>query len=186
MATELGECCVRVPVRRVAERGGQGVGSAWWAAPHGRRRTRTKGGFCDDDGSWSPNGNEIAFATTTSVTCPSPGIPPTPPTRRGCRQGGKLFVVHPDGTGLTKVPLGTDSRAFAGDVSWSPDGTKIAFLLNTPVGTPDGGPSSNFQEGIATANADGTDVQQITTAPTAPDFLFDHEADWGPHPLITP
>jgi TolB protein len=146
----------------------------------------TPGGFCDDDGSWSPNGKEIAFATTSSVTCGAPGIPPTPPTRRGCRQGGKLFVVHPDGTGLTKVPLGTDSRAFAGDVSWSPDGTKIVFILSTPVGTPDGGPSSNFQEGIATANADGTDVQQITTAPTAPDFLFDHEADWGPHPLITP
>jgi Tol biopolymer transport system component len=130
----------------------------------------TPGGFCDDDGSWSPNGKEIAFATTPSVTC---GVG----KRRGCRTGGgKLFVVHPDGTGLRRIPLGTGSRNFAGDVSWSPDGTKMTFILFTPAGG----------EGIATANADGTDVQQITTAPTTPDFLFDHEADWGSHPLITP
>jgi Tol biopolymer transport system component len=139
-------------------------------------RQITPGGFCDDDGSWSPDGKEIAFATTSSVTCPPT---PSPPTRVGCRLGGKLFVVHPDGTGLTKVPLGT--RAFAGDVSWSPDGTKIAFLLSTPVASPSGGPSSNFQEGIATANANGSDVQQVTTSPT-----FDQKTDWGPHPLIAP
>jgi hypothetical protein len=146
----------------------------------------TPGGYCDDDGSWSPNGKEIAFATTSSVTCGGQGLPPTPSTRRGCRLGGSIYVVHPDGTALTKVPLGTGSRNFAGDVSWSPAGTKMAFILSTPVGTPDGGPSSNFQEGIATANADGTGVQQITTASTEPDFLFDHEADWGSHPLVTP
>jgi Tol biopolymer transport system component len=120
----------------------------------------TPGGFCDDDGSWSPNGSEIAFVTDS----------------------GSIFVVHPDGTGLAQLPLATHSRAFAGDISWSPDGTQIAFILTTPVGSPSGGPSANFQEGIATANADGTHVQQIATAPSS---VFDHEADWGPHPLIT-
>jgi Tol biopolymer transport system component len=143
----------------------------------------TPGGFCDDDGSWSPNGKEIAFATTTR-----PGCFTRPPTG-GCPRADSIFVVHPDGTGLRQIPLATRSRAFPGDVSWSPDGTKIAFLLSTPIGSPDGGPSSNFQEGIATANADGTDVQQITAAPTppaVPDFFFDHETDWGPHSLITP
>jgi Tol biopolymer transport system component len=122
----------------------------------GSPRRITPFGFCDDDGSWSPDGKEIAFA-----------------------HGPSLFVVHPDGTGLAKIPLATDSRTFAGDVSWSPDGKKITFLVFTPTGAPAGGPHASFQGGIATANADGTDVQQLTTTPT-----FDHEADWGSHPLI--
>ena len=36
----------------------------------------------------------------------------------------------------------------------------------------------SFQEGIATANADGSDVQYVTETPT-----FDHQADWGTHPV---
>jgi Tol biopolymer transport system component len=116
----------------------------------------TPWGFCDDDGSWSPDGKEIAFA-----------------------HGPDLFVVHPDGTGLAQIPLTTHSRVFGGDVSWSPDGKKITFIVATPTGAPAGGPHASFQEGIATANAEGTDVQQVTTTPT-----FDHEGDWGSHPLV--
>jgi Tol biopolymer transport system component len=108
----------------------------------------TPWGFCDDDGSWSPDGSEIAF-----------------------EHRGSLFVVHPDGSGLAKIPLATGSpQSSAGDFSWSPDGTKIAFLLITSTG-----------EGIATANADGSNVQQITNSPT-----FDNQPDWGSHALITP
>ena len=51
----------------------------------------------------------------------------------------------------------------------TPVGTKMAFILFTPAGG----------LGIATANADGTDVQQITTAPITPTtFVLDHQADW--------
>src|SRR5439155_2049570 len=57
----------------------------------------TPPGFCDDDGGWSPDGREIAF-----------------------EHRGSLFTVHPDGSGLAKIPLRVGSRAFAGDVSWSP------------------------------------------------------------------
>ena len=132
----------------------------------------TPWGWCDDDGSWSPDGKWIAFEQG-------------PVTRNGGRtfaHGGNLFVVHPDGTGLKQIPLATNSRAFAGDVSWSPDGKKIVFLLFTPTGPPSSGPSANFQGGIATANANGSDVQQLTT----PSPTFDHEADWGTHPIVTP
>jgi Tol biopolymer transport system component len=111
----------------------------------------TPWGFCDDDGGWSPDGTEIAFA-----------------------HQGSLFVVHPDGTGLAKIPIATGSFNREGDVTWSPDGTKIAFILfvQTAPGT--------SQEGIGTANADGSNVQLVTSAPP----YFDHEADWGPHPLV--
>jgi Tol biopolymer transport system component len=111
----------------------------------------TPGGFCDDDGSWSPDGTEIAF-----------------------EHDGSLFVVHPDGTGLAKIPLATSSRNREGDVTWSPDGRKIAFLLRVRRGP------GTSQEGIGTANADGSDVQLVTSALP----YFDHEADWGPHPLV--
>jgi Tol biopolymer transport system component len=111
----------------------------------------TPGGWCDDDGSWSPDGTKIGFERGNS---------------------GLLFTVHPDGTALAKIPLATSSQNRAGDVSWSPDGKKIAFLLITQRGPGTG------QEGIATANADGSDVQQATISPT-----FDHQPDWGPHPI---
>ena len=110
--------------------------------------------FCDDDGSWSPDGRWIAFE------------------RRGA-----IFTVRPDGSGLRKVPLRTNSQSFAGDISWSPNGKKMAFILFAQ--TSDG---TCCKEGIGTANANGTDVRFVTTAPGG---LFDHEADWGPHPLWT-
>jgi TolB protein len=112
-------------------------------------RQITPWGFSDDDGSWSPDGTEIAF-----------------------EHRGSLFVVHPDGTGLAKIPFAIGTPSFAGDFTWSPDGRKLVFLLGTQTGP------KTFQEGIATANADGSDVQQVTNSPT-----FDHETDWGTHPV---
>jgi Tol biopolymer transport system component len=109
----------------------------------------TPNGFCDDDGSWSPDGSEIAFA---SGPCCAPS---------------NIWIVHPNGTGLMQLPIKAPRGGF-GDISWSPDGSKLAFIF--------GGPST--PEGIFTANADGTDLQPVTNSP-----VFDHEADWGPHPI---
>jgi Tol biopolymer transport system component len=113
----------------------------------------TPWGFCDDDGSWSPDGTEIAF-----------------------EHHGSMFVVHPNGSELAKIPLAIPGGSGAGDFVWSPDGTKIVFLLFAHTGP------NSYQEGIAIANADGSNVQQVTIAP---DGTFDHEPDWGPHPLAT-
>jgi Tol biopolymer transport system component len=114
-------------------------------------RRITPWGFCDNHGDWSDDGQWIVFA----------------------RPGGSIFKVHPDGTGLAKIPLASAGRVFAGDASWSPDGTKLVMLLFAPVENPSG----DYQEGIATANADGTHLRFVTTSPT-----FDHEADWGARP----
>jgi Tol biopolymer transport system component len=114
----------------------------------------TPWGWSDDDGSWAPDGSRIVF-----------------------EHFGSLFTVHPDGSGLSKIKLQTRSSttAFtAFDAGWSPDGTKIVFSLSVQ------GPAGSVVEGIATANADGSAVQMITSSPTR-----DHKADWGPHPLAT-
>ena len=100
-------------------------------------RQITPPGFCDEDGSWSPDGSKIAF-----------------------EHRGSIFTVHPDGTGLAQIPLKTSSPSYAGDISWSPDGTKMAFILFLHTGP------NTFEEGIGTANADGAGVQQITLAPS--------------------
>jgi Tol biopolymer transport system component len=110
---------------------------------------------------YSPGGQQIVFGRTD--------------INHECSKKSALYVVNVDGTGLAKIPLAIGSRSFAGDFSWSPDGTKISFLLVTQTGP------RSFQEGIATANADGSDVQQVTTSPT-----FDHQSDWGSHALVTP
>ena len=115
--------------------------------PWGLLNSDTTGGA-----SWSPNGSWILFEGGT----------------------GSLYVVHPDGTGLAKIPLATGSLSRAFDPGWSPTGTKIVFGLFTRTSPGTG------QEGIYTANADGTDVEQLTNSPT-----FDHQPDWGSHPLAS-
>ncbi len=117
----------------------------------GLHRITPWGSGSEADGSWSPNGNWILFDTK-----------------------GSLYVVHPDGTGLAKIPLATSGISRAFGPGWSPDGTKIVFALFTRTSP------GTQQEGIYTANADGSDVQQVTNAP-----IFDEHPDWGTHPLAS-
>jgi len=86
---------------------------------------------------------------------------------------GRLFVVYPDGTGLTTIKLQTGTeRYFAFEPHWSPDETRIIFCMYI-----------NGGEGIYTANPDGSDVKQVTFT-TNFNTLF-NGPDWGTHP-ITP
>jgi Tol biopolymer transport system component len=117
----------------------------------GLHRISPWGPGSEADGSWSPNGRSILFDSK-----------------------GSVYVVHPDGTGLAKIPLATSSLSRAFAPGWSPGGTKIVFALFTRTSPGTG------QEGIYTANADGSHLQQVTNAP-----IFDEHPDWGTHPLAS-
>jgi TolB protein len=114
-------------------------------------RRITPWGFCDDDGGWSPDGSKIVF-----------------------EHRGSLYTVHPDGTRLRKISLQIRGEFSAFDAGWSPDGMRIVFALYTRTS------NGNVQERIATANADGSNVQQVTISPPGSP---DSQPDWGSHAL---
>ena len=93
---------------------------------------------------WSPDGKEVISETTQ----------------------GDLFTVRPDGNGLSLIHL--QSKGFAFEPDWSPDGTQIVFCMVI-----------NGQEDIYTANADGSNVKQVTDTPD-----FENGPTWGTHQLV--
>jgi Tol biopolymer transport system component len=111
-------------------------------------------------GSWSPQGNEIVLSLHATPDVHS-----------------SLWVVHSDGTGLHEIDVQPASACGGADAdpdaqgcnspTWSPDGTKIAFVRS----------HSNDVDGeIDTVNVDGTGLRQVSHAPGA------NSPDWGTHP----
>jgi Tol biopolymer transport system component len=97
---------------------------------------------------WSPDGREIIAALSN----------------------GRLFIVHPDGTGLKPIPLQTGTgKYFAVQPHFSPDGTRIIFCMFI-----------NGGEGVYTANPDGSGVVQVTFT-TNPAAIY-NGPDWGRQP----
>ena len=91
--------------------------------------------------------------------------------------GGRLYVVHPDGSGLKPLRLDTGGSAYAAtEPSWSPDGTMIVFSLLL---------ADNGEWDVYTSRADGTGLTQVTHAlPGASDLgEGDEVPNWGTHPL---
>ncbi len=95
---------------------------------------------------WSPGGTQIAFGRS-----------------EGAAHGLAIDVVNADGTGLRQLVTGTggNQRPF----TWSPDGTRIAFVA---VGT------SSWD--IDVVNSDGTDARAI----------FSREGVWSEGPAWSP
>jgi Tol biopolymer transport system component len=117
--------------------------------------------FCS--GSWSPQGNQIAFSAKV------------PDTDRST-----IWVVHSDGSGLHKIPVPGCGGPRSNPTSigcqkpvWSPDGRKIMFERHFLL------PNDHFD--LYTVNADGSGLFQVTNTPE----LDEGGGDWGTHP-VTP
>ena len=109
-------------------------------------RQLTAWGLAEDGGSWSPDGRWILFT----------------------KPGGKLYVIHPDGSGLRRIELDSGpGRSFAFQPGWSPNGKRIVFSMALA--------SADYQEDIFTVLADGTDLRRVTNTPDTEEF-----GDWGP------
>lgn len=95
---------------------------------------------------------------------------PSPKRTTSETHNGRLFVVYPDGAGLSTIHLQTGrEQYFAFQPDWSPDGTRIVF-----------GMLIKGQEDIYTANPDGSDVVQVTNTPEV-----ESGPNWGRKP-VTP
>jgi len=115
---------------------------------HGLKRITPWGGIADKI-DCSPDGKRIAFSK------PEFG------------QDGKssnVYTIGTDGDDLLQLTHEVGGEVNAGADSWSPDGTKIAYVSNK---------SGTYQ--IWTMNADGTGAKQLTHGTEA------HLAAWGSH-----
>jgi Tol biopolymer transport system component len=100
---------------------------------------------------WSPDGSLIVFSSPEF----GPGRPGT---------SANVFTVHPDGTGVTQLTHDRGGKINNGAGSFSPDGTKIAFINNR---------SGHYQ--VHVMNVDGTASTPLTTGTDA------HWVNWGSH-----
>jgi len=77
-------------------------------------------------------------------------------------RSSNVYTMKIDGTDLVQLTHENDGLTNAGADSWSPDGTKIAYVSNK---------AGTYQ--IWTMNADGTGQKQLTRGPES------HRAAWG-------
>jgi TolB protein len=75
----------------------------------GSERLRLNATDLDTAPAWAPDGTRIAFVGAVGEV-------------------GQIFVVRPDGGGLTQLTHVRDRDAEVGAPVWSPDGTKIAYV----------------------------------------------------------
>ena len=102
----------------------------------------TPWGYAFADHAWSPDGSWIVFQ----------------------RPHGQLYLVHPDGSGLHRVPLQLQPGTGALNPSWSPDARWIVFSLQR----------SDKAE-IYMVRPDGTGMRKVTGAPGAQEQTPDWE-----------
>ncbi len=97
-----------------------------------------------EDVAWSPDGSKLACSIKSSLTDPS-----------------NIYTLDSSGSGLTQL---TQSDGNNTEPSWSPDGTKIAFVSDR---------DGNYE--IYTMNADGSDQEIFISDPAR-----DTHPTWSP------
>jgi Tol biopolymer transport system component len=93
----------------------------------------------------------IAFARSSPQTTATGGGPYV--------ARSEIYLMAPDGTGLIKLTDASSTGSIATQPAWSPDGTKIAFVLGDPQHLP----AYAGDGDIYVMNADGTGMRQLTS-----------------------
>jgi Tol biopolymer transport system component len=117
---------------------------------HKRRLTFTPG-IDESDPAWSPNGKGIAFSA------------------QGGRAGKRSGVWIMDADGRHRRPLAA-TRLYDSRPSWSPDGTKIAYVNVSPLGN-----SNGLQ--IYVVKTSGGSPTNLTNDPSVEDI----QPSWSPN-----
>jgi TolB protein len=121
-----------------------GEGNGLWVTDLRGNEHELTSGNTDYQPEWSPDGQWIAFI-------------------RHINTNRSLYVVRPDGTGLTRLTQGPSDTHPA----WAPDGTKIAFVR----------PLDGNEDIFA------FDIQTLTiTNMTNSEYEREYEIDWQPIP----
>lgn len=157
--------------------------------------------YSDEEPVWSPDGRKIAFvrhASSTSLwVMNADGTDQKQLTDLGtdancCRNiawtpdGSKIgffqrsspqrfMTINADGTGLSELNALNGLGAYS--VSWSPDGTRLAFsLMNADLDNN----GVRWEAGIYTASASGTAVEEVVTgSPSSTPSTF-YRVKWSP------
>ena len=108
--------------------------------------------------SWSPDGKRIAFTFGKDKEL----VP-------GDIQGKRPQIYVMDANGKNRQKLSNND--FAGQPSWSPDGTRIAFTGRATVDAPDH---------IYVMDADGKNLRNLTKQNPTNQLLVDWEPSWSP------
>jgi WD40 repeat protein len=101
---------------------------------------------------WSPDGSRIAFLAVDTISFVSKF---------------STWMVNPDGSALTRVPLPPAPGSAMG--TWSPDGSRLVLSI------PRENAAGDFESSIYMVRADGSGLQRLTATST-----YDVEPAWGP------
>jgi Tol biopolymer transport system component len=102
------------------------------------------------DPAWAPDGETIAFLFPVG----DPSSVPVKDIPQNFNDLPQIGVMNADGTGVSRLDSDRE-REYSSGPSWSPDGTKIAFVRE----------SGGMNTDIYIMNRDGTGVERLTDDP---------------------